>query len=128
LDEALAEGAIHVEPTESLTPESVFDRQWARALISQVLGRLKQEYLEHGNARLFAALEPALTGEIVPGAIERWAADLKQSPGAIKVALHRLRRRFGAVLRSEIAQTVATPQEIDDEIRHLFTAIAIGQP
>jgi RNA polymerase sigma-70 factor (ECF subfamily) len=123
LDET-AEGLYLREPVESLTPEKLFERRWASALIEQVLARLKQEYGAGGKADLFAKLEPALTGETAAGVYAEWAAALGMSEGAVKVALHRLRRRFGEVLRSEIAHTVSSPEEIDDEIRQLFAAIA----
>lgn len=124
LDEAAAEGLYLREPEESLTPEKLFERRWARALIEQVLARLKQEYAAGGKVDLFARLEPALTGDVAAGAYAQWAAALNMTEGAVKVALHRLRRRFGEVLRSEIAHTVSSPEEIDEEIRHLFAAIS----
>ena len=124
LDEAAAEGLYLREPVESLTPERLFERRWASALIEQVLARLKQEYAAGGKAKLFTKLEPALTGEVAAGAFAEWAAALGMTEGAVKVALHRLRRRFGEVLRSEIAHTVSSPEEINDEIRQLFAAIS----
>lgn len=124
LDEAVAEGLYLREPVESLTPEKLFERRWALALLEQVFARLKQDYEAGGKGELFAKLEPALTGEVAAGAVAGWAAELGMSEGAVKVALHRLRRRFGEVLRSEIAHTVSSPEEIADEIRHLFAAIA----
>ncbi len=124
LDETVAEELYRQEAVESLTPEKLFDRRWASALIEQVLARLKQEYLAGGKADLFAKLEPALTGETAAGVDPEWTAELGMSEGAVKVALHRLRRRFGEVLRSEIADTVSSPEEIDDEIRQLFAAIS----
>lgn len=124
LDDAAAEGLYLREPVESLTPENLFERRWAGALIKQVLSRLQQEYVAADKADLFARLEPALTGEVGVGDYAGWAAVLGMSEGAVKVALHRLRRRFGEILRSEIAHTVSSPEEVDDEIRHLFSAIA----
>ncbi|MBI3848904.1 MAG: sigma-70 family RNA polymerase sigma factor [Verrucomicrobia bacterium] len=124
LDEAAAEGLYLREPVESLTPEKLFERRWALAVVEQVLSRLRQEYNTGGKAELIVQLEPALTGEVAPGAFAEWAAELGMSEGAVKVALHRLRRRFGEVLRSEIAHTVSSPEEIDHEIRQLFAAIA----
>ena len=87
-------------------------------------GAVKQEYAAGGKPNVFARLEPALTGEVAPGIYADWAQELGMTHGAVKVALHRLRRRFGEVLRSEIAHTVSSPEEVDDEIRHLFAAIA----
>ncbi len=124
LDEAAAEGLYLREPVESLTPEKLFERRWAMALVDQVLVRLKQEYGVGGKANLFAWLEPSLTGELSADALASCAAHLSMNEGAVKVALHRLRRRFGELLRSEIAHTVSSPEEIDDEIHQLFAAIA----
>jgi len=124
LDEAAAEGLYLREPTDSLTPEKLFERRWASTVVEQVLARLKQEYVEGGKADLFAKLESALTGEVGTGVYAEWAAALGASEGAVKVALHRMRRRFGELLRSEVAHTVSGSEQIDDEIRHLFAAIA----
>ena len=124
LDDAAAEGLYLREPTDSLTPEKLFERRWASALIEQVLALLKLEYAAGSKAGLFAKLEPALTGEVGTGVYAGWAAALGTSEGAVKVALHRMRRRFGELLRSEIAHTVSSPEEIDEEIRYLFAAIA----
>ncbi len=124
LDEAAAEGLYLREAGESLTPEKLFERRWASAIIEQALGRLKQEYITGGKADVFAKLEPSLTRDVTAGSHAEWAGELGMSEGAVKVALHRLRRRFGEILRSEIAHTVSSPEEIDDEIRHLFAAIS----
>jgi RNA polymerase sigma-70 factor (ECF subfamily) len=124
LDETVAEELYCREAVESVTPETLFERRWAWALVEQVLARLKEEYAAANKDRLFASLEPALTREVAPGTLVQFAAELGMSEGAVKVALHRLRRRFGELLRSEIAHTVASPEEIDDEIRHLFAAIS----
>ena len=124
LDEMAAEELYNHEPDGSLTPEKLFERRWAFTLVDQVLARLKTEYVAADKATLFAKLEPGLTGEINPGLYAEWAAALDMSEGAVRVAVHRFRRRFGELLRSEIAHTVATPEEVDEEIRHLFAAIA----
>jgi RNA polymerase sigma factor (sigma-70 family) len=124
LDEAQAEGLYLREPVESLTPEKLFERRWATALLGQVLARLKQEHLNAGKAALFTQLEPALTREVPAGWYAASAAHLAMTEGAIKVALHRMRRRFGELLRSEVAHTVSTPEEVDEEIRCLFAAVA----
>lgn len=126
LDELVAGGLYLHEPVEWLTPEKLFERQWALVLLKQVFARLHQEYLASGKGALFVKLEPALTGEVTAGDLSRWAAELDMSAGAVNVALHRMRRHFGRLLRSEIAHTVSRPEEIDEEIRHLFAAIALA--
>ena len=124
LDGDATEALYGREAVEVIAPEKLFDRHWASTLMEQVLNRLKQEYTAGDKADLFLKLEPGLTQEVTPGLYAGWAAALGMSEGAVKVALHRLRRRFGELLRSEIAQTVASPAEVDEEIRYLFTAIS----
>lgn len=125
LNEPEAEERYRLEPVDPVTPQKLFERRWAMTLLEEVLGRLKQEYTSEGKARLFEALEPGLTGEVAEGEYAAWAAGLGMSRGAAKVALHRLRRRFGKALRHEIAHTVASPAEVDEEIRQLFAAISL---
>ena len=124
LDEAAAEESYSLEPVEPSSPEKLFDRRWALTLVNGVLTRLRAEYRAAGKADLLAQLEPGLTQEAAPGRYPDWAAALGLSEGAVRVALHRLRRRFGELLREEIAQTVANPAEVDEEIRYLFAAIS----
>lgn len=124
LDEIIGEDHYVHEPIETLTPEMLFERSWAFTLLKRVLVRLKQEYTAMGKQMLFARLEPELTREVTPGVYATLAAELNMSEGAVKVALHRLRRRFGELLRSEIAHTVSGPAEVDEEIRHLFAAFS----
>lgn len=124
LDELDAEEKYRHELADSLTPEKLFERRWATAVIEQVLARLKLDYEQEGKGPLFAKLKIGLTGEIGPGQYANWADALEMSHGAVKVALHRLRRRFGELLRQEIAQTVTSPAEVEEEIRQLFAAIS----
>ncbi|HEX3798436.1 MAG TPA: sigma-70 family RNA polymerase sigma factor [Verrucomicrobiae bacterium] len=121
LHEANAEEIYGREPIEPATPEKLFDRRWALLLVEAVLARLREEYAN--KPELFTRLEPALTGELSPGWYAEAAASLDMTEGALRVALHRLRRRFGELLRREIGQTVATETDIDDEIRQLFSAM-----
>lgn len=124
LDDTEAEELYRQEPVAALTPENLYDRRWAFTLLNAVLAGLKEEYASANKAELFAKLEPGLVEEVDPGLYADWAAVLNMSEGAVRVAAHRLRRRFGELLRGEIARTVATPADVDDEIRHLFAAIA----
>jgi RNA polymerase sigma factor (sigma-70 family) len=124
LDEMEAEELYQHEPMDSVTPEKLFERSWAFTLLEQALGRLKEEYTSAGHAELFAKLEPELAREVAPGWHCAMAAQMSMSEGAVKVALHRLRRRFGELLRSEIAHTVCGPEEVDEEVRNLFAAIS----
>jgi DNA-directed RNA polymerase specialized sigma24 family protein len=121
LDGVDADARYRLEPTDVATPESLFDQRWATTVLDAVRERLRQEYARQGRDALFAALESSLTGaDLLPYAELMTRLNLKES--ALKMAVHRLRRRFGELLREEIAQTVATSDEIDDEIRELITA------
>jgi len=123
-DALTAEELYQQEPAGDLTAEKLFERRWAMTLINQVLGRLRQEYETGGKRELFLELEGCLTGGIGTGFYEETAKRLGMNEGAVRVALHRLRRRLGELLRSEIAHTVAGPDQVDEEIRHLFAAIS----
>lgn len=124
LDEAAAEQLYSLELVEPSSPEKLFDRRWASAVVESVLARLREDYRAAGRTDLLAQLEPSLAEEPAAGRYADWAAALGLSEGAVRVALHRLRRRFGELLREEIAQTVASPAEVEEEIRHLFATIA----
>jgi RNA polymerase sigma-70 factor (ECF subfamily) len=124
LDEAAAEGLYLQEPTAHLSAEKLFDRRWASTLVEKVLGLLREEFQAAHNAPLLARLEPMLTQEVPDGLCARLAGEFGASAGAVKVALHRLRRRFGELLRREVALTVADHAALDDEVRYLLSAIS----
>lgn len=124
LDETRAEEIYSHEPVDSVTPERMFERRWAFTLVERVLARLKTEYAAGAKRRLFEKLELGLTREVTQEMCAEWAVALEMSDGAVKAALHRFRRRYGKMLREEIAQTVATPEELDEEIRYLCTLMA----
>jgi DNA-directed RNA polymerase specialized sigma24 family protein len=117
-----AETRYIAEPVEHLTAEKLYERRWALTLLERVLTRLGHEFEAAEKKELFEKLKPYLMAE--KGAIPYAdaAIALSMNEGALKVAVHRLRRRFRELFREEVAQTVATPEEIDDEIRHLLTA------
>jgi RNA polymerase sigma-70 factor (ECF subfamily) len=123
LDFATAEGRFSREPAHADTPEKVFARRWAVTLLERVLAQLRQEYTTVGKARLFDRMKDFLSGTKNTPRHAGAAADLGMTEGAVKVAIHRLRRRYRELLRAEIAQTVADSSEVDDEIRELFTAL-----
>jgi RNA polymerase sigma factor (sigma-70 family) len=118
-----AEGRYSLEPRDPETPERVFERRWALTLLERTLLRLREEFQAVGKQKLFARLEGYLTGDEETLPYADLAADLGMTEGAIKVTVHRLRRRFGALLREEIGETVADPEEVDDEIRELFRVL-----
>lgn len=124
LDLAAAEERFDLEPADSATPDKVFEKQWALALLNAGLSRLEAEYQRAGKSELFAALKQTLTGSRESQPYEESAVRLQMSVGAVKVAVHRLRKRYRELIRAEIADTLAQPQDIDEEMRHLFNALA----
>ncbi len=123
LDFADADGRYHREPALIETPERLFERRWAIALLDCVLDRFQGEYEAAGKGRLFQTLKVHLTGENASTSHAQEAAELEMSEGAVKVAIHRLRRRYRELLRQEIAQTVESADQIEDEIQALFRAV-----
>jgi RNA polymerase sigma factor (sigma-70 family) len=105
------------------TPEQEYERQWALTLLATVLGQLEREYIQEGKRKLFATLKPFLLGEHAGLTYAAVARPLGMTEAAVKMAASRLRRRYRNLLRSQIAQTVAGPEAVDDELRHLFTSL-----
>jgi RNA polymerase sigma-70 factor (ECF subfamily) len=126
LDLAAAEQRYDLEPADDSTPEKIFDKQWAIALLDEVVNRLEEEYRQKGKAVLFAALKNTLTGSGESQPYAALATRLGMSEGAAKVAVHRLRRRYRELVRAEIANTVVSPEEVEEEMRHLLQALAGG--
>jgi RNA polymerase sigma-70 factor (ECF subfamily) len=112
------------EPADACTPEQMFEKQWALALLESVLNRLREDYAQAGKSALFHTLEPALIGsrETLPYAA--LASELGITEGAVKMAVRRLRERYRTCLKEEIGHTVASPAEVDEELRHLFRVLA----
>lgn len=121
-----AEGRYTNEPADTRTPEQLFERQWALTLLQTVLRHIRGEYVKAGRGELFEKLEPSLTADRATLPYAQLARDLGMTEGAVKVAVFRLRERYRACLRSEIAQTVASPAEVDGELRHLCRVLARG--
>ena len=123
LDAIEAEARYALEPADELSPDRLFDRRWALAVLHQAQERLRSEYKSTGKAALFDALRPTLGGSNSGAAYSEIAAGLGLSEGAVKVAVHRLRDRYRTVLRSVVADTVAAPADVDAELRHLIQAL-----
>jgi RNA polymerase sigma-70 factor (ECF subfamily) len=123
IDSGLAESRYGNEPAHEETADKLFERRWACALLEQVLARLRQEFDTPEKSRQFELLKLFLTGAGSASHAEI-ATELGTSPGAVKIAVHRLRRRYRELLREEIGRTVAEPDQIEDEIRALFAALA----
>ena len=123
LEELRAGERIDMEPSDPMTAEMIYERRWALTVLERVLSRLKDEYVAAGNAALFDSLKALLPDE--PGAPSQAeiAARLGMSENAVRQAFYRFRQRYQALLREEIANTVATPGDIEDELRHLITVL-----
>jgi RNA polymerase sigma-70 factor (ECF subfamily) len=120
----MAETRYGVDPRDTRTPEQAFEYRWAVTLLEEVLNRLETEFQARGQAETFAILKPCLVGDRAAQPYTELAARLGIREGAVKVAVHRLRRRYKELLRAEIAETVAAPEEVDSEMRHLFEILA----
>lgn len=123
LDFARGESRYLLEPFHELTAEKIYDRRWAMMLLDVVLDRLRDESVAGGKLAQFETLKIYLGGSRQNVPYQEIADRLEMTEGAVKVAVHRLRRRCRDVLRSEIAQTVADPAEIEDELRSLFATV-----
>jgi RNA polymerase sigma-70 factor (ECF subfamily) len=124
LDAQEVEGRYRHEPQDRLTPEQIFERRWALTVLERALERLRREQEDADRGREFTKLEGYLTGEQSRTSYRDVASELGTTEGAVKMSIHRLRQRFGQLLRSEIAETVSTPAEVDDEVRHLLGVVA----
>lgn len=120
-----AEGRYGLEPSDTRTPEAIFDRQWAMTVLDLGIRRLEREAGQEGRGLEFELMKSSLLGESVEGGYAAIGRALGITEGAVKVAVHRLRKRFREMVREEIAQTVATEREIDEEVRYLLTALRL---
>jgi RNA polymerase sigma factor (sigma-70 family) len=111
------------EPADNVTPEQHFEQRWAMTLLETVVNRLRAEYEQDGKTAMFAALNPCLVGDRTAQPYEELARKLGITEGAVKSAVHRLRQRYRQLLRDEIAQTVAGPSEVEEELRHLIAVL-----
>jgi len=121
IDQELAESRFESEPAHSLQPDVLFDRQWAMTLLERTMKRLQEEYVTSGRARLFELLRGALARDESALPYAQIAGQLNLSEAAVKMAVQRLRARYREILRAEIAETVSSPDEVEEEIRHLFS-------
>lgn len=124
LDEVDTEGRYLAEPADDRTPDKVFEHRWALAVLEQVSQRLQEEMVEAGKGELFRELKDLLAGNEGGVSYSEAAARLNMNEGALRVAVHRMRRRYREILREEIASTVTSPEQIEDEIRHLFLSLS----
>ena len=122
LDWQTADTKFQVAAAAEPSPDQAFDREWALALLERVITRLSDECAAEGKAESFARLKPFLTAARSAMPYAQVAAELGLAEGAVRVAVHRLRRRYRELLRDEIAQTLSEPAQVEEELRALFGA------
>ena len=123
LDEIAEHERFELEPFEALTADQIYERQWAAAVLDQVLARLEEDYRGSGRGELFDSLKTLLVDEPGHPSQAQIGEKLGMSENAVKQAFHRLRLQYRETLREQIAHTVATSSEVEDELRHLITAL-----
>jgi DNA-directed RNA polymerase specialized sigma24 family protein len=123
LEEFRGGDRIEIEPADPTTAEMIYERRWALTVLERVLSRLKDEYCAGGNAALFDSLKELLPDEPGSPSQAEIAARLGMTENAVRQAFYRFRQRYQALLRDEIANTVATPGDIEDELRHLIAVL-----
>jgi DNA-directed RNA polymerase specialized sigma24 family protein len=124
LDWLEADTRYQINPLDNLSPDKLYDRAWAVTLLERVIARLREESRTEGRAKVFEQLKPFLMlgKSAIPYAQAAAALDLAE--GAVRVAVHRLRRRYRKLLREEIAQTLSDPAQAEEELQSLFAAFA----
>jgi RNA polymerase sigma factor (sigma-70 family) len=119
-----AEGRYKIEPVENVTPETLFEQRWAFTVLERVLKQLRGEFVRTEKAELFDHLKVFICTDEPGCSYADLGARVGLKEGTVKVAVHRLRRRYGELLRLEISNTVSSPEEVEDEVRHLISAVA----
>jgi RNA polymerase sigma-70 factor (ECF subfamily) len=122
IDEEFAESRFAADPSPNVQPDVLFDRQWAMTLLERTMAQLQEEYVASGRAKLFEYLQSCLAREESALPYAEIAARLNLTEAAVKMAVHRLRNRYREILRAEIAHTVSSAEEVEEEIRLLFSA------
>ena len=125
LDAEEAEERYGLEPADEAA--SLFDRRWAMTVLEQALAKLRDEYTGAGKGELFDQLKEILSGDRTDAPYAEIAARLNMSEDAVKVAAHRLRRHYGELVRAVIAETVTQPDELEEELGHLFAVLRQGK-
>jgi RNA polymerase sigma factor (sigma-70 family) len=123
LDGVSAEKRYALEPVEATTPETLFERAWARNVLDRALDRLRGEESAKEGAERFEQLKGHLTGDESAGSNRELAEAWGVGESAVRVAVHRLRKRYGRLVREEITATVADPADVGDELRHLLSVV-----
>lgn len=123
LDAVAAEDRYQLDPVDEKTPEDIFERRWAETVVDAVTRRLGEEFAASGFAGRFEELKTFLLAEQEPASYAEIARRLKMSEGAVRTAIYRMRQRYGELFRAEIAQTVTSLPEMEEEIRHFLKVL-----
>lgn len=124
LEQARAEERFRLEPAHELTPEKLYEREWARTLLDRARSCLCEEYAAAGMANLYQALQDFPLAGKSERSFQQAAAELGMTVPALKSAVHRLRARYRELVREEVAHTVADPAELKEEVRHLIAVLS----
>ncbi|MDB6122249.1 MAG: hypothetical protein JWQ71_1242 [Pedosphaera sp.] len=123
LDSLAAEEAYKFEPSHDVSPDQLFDKRWAVAILDLALLQLQKEFTEQEREQLFEQLKPFLTNDPSEGDYAGVAIQTGMSSQNVAVMVFRMRKRYGELVRSEVSQTVASPLDLEQEMRHLFQTL-----
>lgn len=118
------EERYRLEPADDSTAERIYERRWALTVLEEAMGAVQRDYTAAGKQGVFEALRAVISGDDADVSYADLALRLEMSEGAVRVAVHRLRQRYGEAVRVEIAKIVQRPEEIEEELRHLFGALS----
>ena len=124
IDLRAADAAYRLEPMDETTAERAFERCWALTLLERIFGKLRAEYVGGNKRELFDRIKGTITFRDVAGSYRAIAMDLGMSEGAVKVAVHRLRKRYRELLVQEVSQTISNAEQVDEEVAELFNALS----
>jgi RNA polymerase sigma factor (sigma-70 family) len=123
LDTDSAENRYGLEPVDQLTPEQVYEKRWALTVLERAVKRLESEWVDAEKRDQFQHMKPHLTGQEPRIPYREVASELGMTEVAVRGAIHRMRQRFGQLIRAEVTDTVANTDEVDDEVRHLLAVV-----
>jgi DNA-directed RNA polymerase specialized sigma24 family protein len=118
-----AEERLRLEPADASDAEAIFDRSWGRAVLDSVMAKLRTEFAQAGKADRFQELSALIFRDPTPGDYAQMAAQWRVTESGIRSSVQRIRQRYAALLRLEIAQTLSDPRDVDGEIAHLLAAL-----
>ncbi|MGJ8633695.1 MAG: RNA polymerase sigma factor [Luteolibacter sp.] len=124
LDWESAETGLSLDPADERSPDLLYDREWALALLAKVLAELETSCIQEGNGNQFTHLKPCLTADSSKIPYSKISEKLGIEEGALRVAVHRLRKRYRTLLTQEVSRTLSSPETVDEEMRSLFAALS----